>query len=103
MRVLAWSTIQEFLDGGHDRAEDDFRLWFRKVEKADWSNFADLRRDFRSADAVGPWVVFDVMGDEYRLIAWLSYRHRRVLVKFVGTHRDCDKFKTRADFERYLT
>ena len=102
MRVLAWSTIQEFVDGGHGRAEDAFRLWFRKVKKADWQGFADVRRDFRSADAVGDWLVFDIMGDEYRLIAWVSYPHQRVLVKFVGTHRDYDRFRTRADFERYL-
>ena len=99
MRVIAWSTVQEFLDAGNDRAEDAFRLWFRKAEKADWTNLRDVRQDFPSADQVDDFLIFDVMGNSYRIITWVSYPHRRLLIKFVGNHRDYDKLKTKKDFK----
>ena len=35
-------------------------------------------------------VIFDIAGNKYRLVAHVSYRFRRVLIKFVGTHREYD-------------
>ena len=36
-------------------------------------------------------VIFDVAGNRYRLIVHVSYRFKRVLVKFVGTHKDYNR------------
>ena len=41
-------------------------------------------------------LIFDIGGNRYRLVVHVSYTHKRVLVKFVGTHAEYDKidFKT---------
>ncbi len=36
-------------------------------------------------------LIFDISGNRYRLIVHVAYRFRRVLIKFVGTHKDYDK------------
>lgn len=33
-------------------------------------------------------VIFDIGGNKFRLIAHIAYRYNRVLIKFVGTHKE---------------
>ena len=35
--------------------------------------------------------IFDLGGNKYRLVVHIAYRHKRVLVKFIGTHAEYDK------------
>ena len=68
------------------------RTWFAIVSRADWTSPADAKRQFGTAiDFVGDnRIIFDLGGNKFRLVAHISYRYRRVLVKFVGTHSDYD-------------
>ena len=36
-------------------------------------------------------IVFDIGGNKYRVVVHAAYRFRRVLVKFVGTHKEYDR------------
>lgn len=91
MRTLALRALREFWEGGHADAEHPLREWFRFAERADWSSFADLRRDYPSADQVGDKVIFNIKGNRYRLIVQVNYAYRIVLVKWVGTHAEYDR------------
>lgn len=73
-------------------------LWWKAVEHARWENFAEVRAQFNSADAVGDGrVVFNVGGNKYRLVVRISYApHYRVLIKFVGTHAEYDRIDARS-------
>lgn len=65
--------------------------WYDHVEAAQWENFADVKRTFNSADQVGDRIVFDVKGNDYRIVAYVAYGpFYRVLIKFVGTHSEYD-------------
>ena len=65
--------------------------WYDNVEAAQWENFADVKRTFNSADQVGDRIVFDVKGNDYRIVAYVAYGpFYRVLIKFVGTHSEYD-------------
>ena len=62
------------------------------VSKAEWSGPADVRAMFGSADFVADnRVIFDIGGNKFRIVARVSYRFKRVLVKFIGTHREYDQ------------
>lgn len=63
------------------------------VGAADWNTPSDVKAMFGSnVDFVGDnRVVFDISGNKYRLIVRVSYRYKRVLIKFIGTHKDYDK------------
>ncbi len=90
MRVIAVSTLRSFW-GRHPDAEQPLRAWCDEVRQASWKQPADLKRQFRSASVLkNRRVVFNVKGNDYRLIVAIAYRLQVVYVKFVGTHDDYD-------------
>jgi mRNA interferase HigB len=70
-----------------------FPFWERAITgSCKWNGPADIRAMFNSVDFVADnRVIFDIGGDKFRLIARVSYKYRRVLVKFVGTHAQYDR------------
>ncbi|NDV58309.1 type II toxin-antitoxin system HigB family toxin [Bacteroides sp. 519] len=93
MRIIAYKRIEEFSDIHVDSkvALDD---WYFKVEKADWSNFADIKDMFNSVDSVGgKRYVFNIKGNSYRLIALVLFVPKVVYTRYIGTHADYDKLE----------
>ncbi|MCB5945386.1 type II toxin-antitoxin system HigB family toxin [Acidocella sp. KAb 2-4] len=91
MQIIAKRTLRLFWEK-HPRAEAPLRAWFATVSAAQWKAPADVRAQFGSADFVADSrVIFDIAGNNFRLVAHVSYGFGRVLVKFVGTHAEYDK------------
>jgi mRNA interferase HigB len=65
--------------------------WLLVVEVAHWTNPAEMKKTFGSADIVGAQTVFNVGGNKCRLIALIHYRAERVLVQHVLTHDEYDR------------
>ncbi len=66
-------------------------MWHAIVSKASWANFAELKATFGTADMIGDSrVIFNIGGNKYRLVARISFAYGRVMVKFIGTHKDYD-------------
>ncbi|MGP0063769.1 MAG: type II toxin-antitoxin system HigB family toxin [Isosphaeraceae bacterium] len=61
------------------------------VRKARWRNFSDLRATFGNADQVEKFVVFNIGGNKYRLIAQIYYQDAVILIRRVLTHKEYDK------------
>ncbi|MBB2157194.1 type II toxin-antitoxin system HigB family toxin [Gluconacetobacter diazotrophicus] len=90
MNVIALKTLRDFW-AAEPKAETPLRAWYALAAKAEWAGPADIRAMFNSADFVGDnRVIFNIGGNKYRLIVHVAYRHKRVLIKFVGTHKDYD-------------
>jgi mRNA interferase HigB len=90
MRIIAKKTLREFWIRYPD-AEDPLLAWYREVEKEDWSNPAQVKQKYGSASFVGNRVVFNIKGNDYRLVVWINYPGRIVYVRFVGTHKEYDE------------
>lgn len=91
MVVISYRTIREFSDQ-HEDVEDALGNWYTIVKKTDFANFNELRAIFNSVDAVGnDLYVFNIKGNNYRLIARIKFRIRTVYIKFIGTHKEYDK------------
>jgi mRNA interferase HigB len=69
------------------------RNWYATVAAAEWKGPADIKKKFGAAvDFVADnRVVFDIGGNKYRLIVHVAYRYKRVLIKFIGTHKEYDR------------
>jgi mRNA interferase HigB len=90
MRIIAKSTLREFWTS-HPHAEEPLLAWYREVEKEDWSQSAQVKEKYRSASIVkGSRVVFNIKGNDYRLVVKINYPYRVVYVRFVGTHVEYD-------------
>jgi mRNA interferase HigB len=92
MQVIARRTLKLFWLR-HPPAEQPLRNWFAVVSSADWRTPADAKAMFgANVDFVGDnRLIFDIGGNKYRLVVHVAYRYRRVLIKFVGTHKDYDR------------
>jgi mRNA interferase HigB len=77
----------------HAKARRAFSNWLDVTLAADWNSFADVRETFRSADYVKNVVVFDVGGNNYRLICSIDYWSKRVSILEVLTHSEYDRWK----------
>jgi len=92
MQIIAKSTLRIFWDK-HPQAETPLKTWYAIVSKAEWNGPADVKTMFGSnVDFVGDnRLIFDIAGNKYRLIAHAAYPFKRVLIKFIGTHKEYDR------------
>jgi mRNA interferase HigB len=59
--------------------------------KADWSSPQQIKEKFRNVSIVGDnRVIFNIKGNDYRLIVKINYPHRLIYIRFVGTHKQYD-------------
>lgn len=65
--------------------------WYRITRKADWNSLAEVRKDFGHADVVGRRTVFNIHGNDYRLIARVNYETKRVFVLHILAHAEYTK------------
>jgi len=93
MRVISFSTIREFFDK-EPRSAVPLKLWFKKVQKAKWDSFSEMKNTFNSADPVGNQrYVFDIAGNHYRLVAKVLFNAKIVYIRFVGDHNAYNKIR----------
>ena len=92
MQIVARRTLRLFWEK-HPQAETPLRVWYAMVDRAAWTTPADVKRQFGpTVDFVADHrLVFDISGNKYRLVVHVSYRFKRVLVKFIGTHAEYDR------------
>ena len=90
MRVIAVSTLRDFWQRYPD-AEQPLKAWYEEATNATWAQPADIKAQYRSASVLkNRRVVFNIKGNDYRLIVAVAYKLQVVYVKFVGTHKEYD-------------
>lgn len=91
MRIVAYKSIVDFC-AKHNDAESALQDWYYKTLKADWDCFADIKNTFNTVDAVGnKRFVFNIKGNDYRLVAIVLFNIKMVYIRFIGSHKDYDK------------
>lgn len=91
MRIIAKRTLREFWEK-HNDSNQALKSWYREVEKSNWKNINDLKRDYPSASIlVDNRIVFNIKGNNYRLIVKFNFEFQLCWIRFVGTHAEYDK------------
>ena len=92
MQIIAKSTLKQFWER-HAHAETPLKTWYAIVSKAELIGPADVKAAFgATVDFVSyNRIIFDISGNKYRLIVHVAYAYKRVLIKFVGTHKEYDQ------------
>jgi mRNA interferase HigB len=86
VRIIAKKTLREFWEA-HPDSEQPLLAWYREVEQEDWATPAKVKEKYGSASIIGDSrVVFNIKGNDYRLIVKINYPYRVIYVRFVGTH-----------------
>lgn len=89
MRIIAVSTLKSFWEQPAYRdAEQPLRTWVKVTKAARWENPPGVKATFNSADILkGGRMIFDIGGNQYRLVTQINYAHYVIYNRFVGTHR----------------
>jgi len=77
----------------HSKARKPLSNWVDVTRAAEWKSFAEVRQTFRSADYVHEQVVFDIAGNNYRLISSIDYKAQHVYILELMTHSEYDRWK----------
>jgi mRNA interferase HigB len=97
VRVIARSTLREFVESlkgtkGCAAAKSALDAWFQEARIAAWKSPADVKAAYTNASIVGgDRVVFNVKGNDYRLVIAIDYARQVVFIKWIGTHAEYDK------------
>jgi len=92
--TIANKEILEEFTRKHSNVKSSVEKWKLEVATAQWASFNDLHLKFPSADYVGEGrVVFNIKGNDYRLIAIVLYVIHLVEIRWIGTHAEYNKIK----------
>ena len=79
--------------------------WYESAVRAEWKNSAEVKAQYSSASVLdSERVVFNIKGNDYRLIVAIDYHYKILLIKWLGTHKEYDKIdalKVNYDENRY--
>jgi mRNA interferase HigB len=90
MHVISRKKLKE-ASIRHADLEGPLDAWFRIAKKADWQSLTDVRKTLSTADVVGRWTVFNIKGNQYRLVTEINYRFGRIYIRHVLTHSEYDR------------
>jgi len=91
MRIIALATLRDFWKS-HSDAEIPLRSWYTLASRSDWRRPADVKAAYRNASVVANnRIVFNIKGNDCRLVAAVHYNRGMMFIRFVGTHREYDR------------
>ena len=92
MRIIKESTLtRQCEQDRYKKADQAIRSWIFEVRHSDWNNAAELKAKYKGASIISSKrVVFDICGNDYRLVVDIEYRIKIVFVVWFGTHSKYD-------------
>ncbi len=92
MNTISFRKIREFV-ALYPNSGSSLSAWYKIARKAKWQNIVEVRQDYPHADSVGRFVIFNIAGNNYRLIAEIHFESQLVLIRHILTHSEYDKDK----------
>lgn len=90
MHIVAVKFLRAFWEQ-HPDAEQPLKSWVGEVRKAAWRQPAEIKEQYRSTSVLkNRRIVFNIKGNDYRLVVSVAYQFQAVYVKFIGTHKQYD-------------
>lgn len=90
-RIIAKRTLREFWEK-HADAEQYLKTWFDTVKHSNWKTPNDIKNTYANASILkNERVVFNIKGNDYRLIAKFNFDKGWIFIRFIGTHAEYDK------------
>lgn len=91
MRIFTEKTLKEFTEKCPE-SKTALQEWVAVVKESEWTCFADIKNTFSSVDSVGNQrYVFNIKGNNYRLVAMIKFTIGYVYIRLIGTHNEYDK------------
>ncbi len=90
-RIVAKRTIREFWQKNKD-SKDYLETWYQTVKSAKWDKPSDIKKFYATVSILkNSRVVFNIKGNDYRLVAKINYERQWLFIRFIGTHSEYDQ------------
>jgi mRNA interferase HigB len=96
MHLISAGKLKE-ASAAYPDVEEVIKNLCKKVENSAWQNLIDVQQDYRSAEAVGNFTVFNIKGNKYRLILDIDYKEQVAYFKYFLTHAEYNKEQWKND------
>jgi mRNA interferase HigB len=96
MHLISAGKLKE-ASASYPDVKEVIKSFYKKVEKSTWQNLIDVQQDYRDAEAVGEFTVFNIKGNKYRLILDINYIDQLAYFKYFLTHAEYDKEQWKND------
>lgn len=95
MRVVSPRKLREYAEK-EIKARVPLLHWYEIVRQAEWNTLSDIKQDFNAVDYVGNnRYVFNIKGNDYRLVAIVVMVSGKVYIRFIGTHNEYNKINAK--------
>lgn len=93
MRIFTEQRLKGYIKD-NPKSTIALQEWVVTVKRSEWRCFADIKRTFNSVDNVGNGrYLFNIKGNDYRLVVLIKFTIQFVYIRFVGTHKEYNKIK----------
>jgi mRNA interferase HigB len=76
----------------YPRATVALQEWYYELKRTKFRNFNELKKEYASASIVGDdRVVFNIVGNKYRLVVRIVFSYKVIQIKWFGTHKEYDE------------
>jgi mRNA interferase HigB len=96
MKLISISSLRQDTSPYPD-VKKQIENWCNVVKKANWQNLEQVRKNYREAESVGNFTVFNLKGNHYRLIVGINYETQTIYYKYFLTHSEYDKERWKND------
>ncbi len=91
MRIISKKILRDFW-AKHPDCEQQLKAWYQETGKSQWKTPNNIKKEYPAASFIaGNRVVFNMKGNNYRLIVKINYDYQMVWIRFIGTHPEYDK------------
>jgi mRNA interferase HigB len=87
VHAISFKVLREFAEE-HYEALVPLRAWYKTTAKCVWKSLAEVKKVYPHADAIGKCTVFNIGGNDFRLVAQIDYETGVIYVKKVMTHAE---------------
>ncbi|MFZ7198642.1 type II toxin-antitoxin system HigB family toxin [Avibacterium avium] len=93
MRIISTAKLIAYYQK-HPETEQPLKAWIAEAKKANWQSVHDIKAQYRNASILkNRRVVFNIKGNEHRLIVAIAFQMGAIYIKFIGTHKEYDNIK----------
>lgn len=93
MRIIAKSRLKHYWETpGNECSQPYLCEWYQFCVKQNWKTPQDIKNLLRHVSFLAKnRVIFNVKGNDYRIVCAMDYQRQAMSIKFVGTHAEYDR------------
>jgi mRNA interferase HigB len=90
MRIIARKALKTYWEN-NPGTEQELKAWFAEADAAEWKTPANVKAKYGNASILKDGrAVFNICGNNYRLVVWINYAFSTIYIRFIGTHKEYD-------------